>query len=180
MTKPKLDLSLEETYNIFYLGIKDISEFDANWNITNATVEITPPGFPKVAVTFTPKAINLFKSSQLGVTCGEDEDCVPLPDGIYTVKYSVHPNSLYFVEKSFMRVNNIRCQHGDAFLKVDFSTSCNPAQKREDKNYLNDIAALIDGAVAASNKCDEVSAYKYYNKAKQLIDNFHKHGCGCS
>lgn len=179
MAVPKLDIKLEETYNSYYIGFSDIGEYPTAWNVTNATAEVTPPGFPKIAVTFTPKAVNIYKSSQLGITCDEDDDCVPLPDGIYTIKYSIHPNSVYFIEKSFMRVNNIRCEYGQAYLKVDFSCNCDPQQKHKDKRALHDIAVLIDGAVAESNNCNVERAYEYYNKAKQLLRNFHKSGCQC-
>jgi len=179
MKTPKLDISLAESYNVYYLNIKDISEYDSNWNITTPSCEITVPGFPKVNVPFTPKSENFYKSSQLNLTCDEDTECIPLPDGIYTVKYSVHPNALYFIEKSFMRVNAIRCTYGEAFLKVDFSSSCNKEEKAKDKSTLKLISILIEGSVAAANDCDCEKAYKWYNKAKQMLDNFHKEGCGC-
>lgn len=180
MNAPKLNITLAETYNQYYLNIKDISEYDVDWNITQSTCEITPPGFPKVNVPFTAKAENFYKASQLNIGCDEQDDCITIPDGIYTVKFSIHPNAKYFVEKSFMRVNNIRCEYGEAFLKVDFTSTCNKEQKAKDKGYLSSVRMLIEGSMAATNDGDCDKAYKWYNKAKQMLTNFHKTGCGCN
>lgn len=176
MASPSLDISLAETYNVYYLAIKDISSYPNAYNITNPSIEITPPGYNKKGLTFTPQAVNVFKSSQLGITC-EDEDELPLPDGVYKVKYSINPNTTQYVEKHFMRVNAIRCEYGEAFLKSDFAINCECSKNRKDKNVLLSIQLLIEGSIAAANDCDVEGANKYYAKAKQLLDNFQK--CNC-
>lgn len=177
MAVPILDITLVETYNLYYIAITDISEYPPNWNIQNVSFEVTPPGFLKINVPFTPKSTNYYKSSHLGITCGVDEDCVPLPDGIWKMKYSIKPNSTYWVEKSFMRVNQIRCDYGEAFLKVDLLDECSK-NKKQLKDKLQQINILIEGSVAAANACDFERATKYYEKAKFMLDNFNK-DCNC-
>lgn len=178
MSSPILDITLVESYNNFFLAIGDISTYPTNYTITSPTLEITPPGFNKISVVFSPKNVNYYKSDQIGITCGEENECVPLIDGIYTLKYSIHPSDKYFVEKQFMRVNGIRNEYSKAFLKVDLM-DCSSLNKKKDKAYLRNIAILIDGAVAETNNCDVDLAYKYYKKAKQLLDNFYKSECNC-
>lgn len=175
---PFLDITLHETYNKYYLGIVDISDYPPSWTITNASLEITPPGYNKISVPVTARGVNLYKSSQLGLTCDEDgEDLMPLPDGVYTVKFSIHPNSTYLTEKSFMRIAGILCQYGEAYLKVDLAHHCSCADKSRDKAYLSSVRMLIEGAVAEVNNCNTEKGYKYYAKAKQMLDNFGKTGC---
>jgi hypothetical protein len=167
---PQLDITIQDSFNTYYLSIADISEYPAAWTVSNATCEVTVPGFPKKAVTFTAKSVNNYKSSHLGITCNEEDDCVPLPDGIYTVKYSVAPNAVYFVEKSFMRVHQLRCRYGNAFLKADLADNLKSGEKRTLKKELYRVASLMEGAVAEANNCDTEAAYKYYRKASQILD----------
>lgn len=175
MATPKINITLQETFNRYYLSVADLSQYPANWNITNPSLEITPPGWNKVNVPFTPKTVSHYMSSHLGITCDEDMDMV-LPDGIYLIKYSIHPNLTYFVEKSFMRVHNLRCQYETAFLKLNLSQCCTSQKQIVLQKELDKIDMLINASVAAANACDSVMAYNHYNLAQQLLNSL---DCNC-
>lgn len=171
---PKLDLFFPETYDVYLLGVADITEYPQNWNIQNASLEITPPGFNKVNVVFTPKSVNYYKSNHLDITCDDLEECMPLPDGMYTVKYSIHPNLTYVVEKTFMRVEQLMCQFGETLLTIDLETD----KGKPDRTKLHQVFLLIQGAVFAGRKGDGISATANYDKAKKILDGMSKN-CAC-
>lgn len=175
MATPKINITLQETFNRYYLSVADLSQYPTNWNITNPSLEITPPGFNKVNVAFTPKTVSHYTSSHLGITCDEDMD-MALPDGIYLLKYSIHPNLTHFVEKSFMRVYNIWCQYEEKFLELNLSQCCPNKKQSMLQRELDKIDMLINSSVAAANACDSERAYREYNLAQQLLNNL---DCNC-
>jgi len=163
-----LDINLVDTYNVESIGFADISTYDPSYTISNATFEITPPGFNKVSVTFTPKQVNIYNASNLNLGVGTGTQ---LPDGIYTITYSVFPNLTYTVTKSFMRTTLIKCLYKRVFLAMDTKCNCSPLNKTDLRNKLRDIALLIDGSIASASECDIINAEAKYNKAMFLLKN---------
>jgi hypothetical protein len=62
-TSPILDFVVVDTHNTLTLGLADTSFYPTNFNVINPTFEITPPSFPKVAVTFTKGTLTVFNSN---------------------------------------------------------------------------------------------------------------------
>lgn len=176
MASPNLDLLLIETYSTKTLGIADISIYPSGFTISNPSMEITVPGYNKVNVTFTPRNANVYRSEDLGVFC--DDECVDLPDGIYTVKYSVNPNVTNYVEKSFIRVENIKCRYMSAFLTLDLNKDCAVPMTDNNRRELENIRLLIEGSVAAANTCDEVNSRALYRKADDRLSKL-LNNCNC-
>lgn len=160
-----LDLTIFNTYQSTSLGIIDVSLYDGN--IINPSLEITPPGFPKVNVEFTPDNINIYNSIHLLPNCDSE---IPLPDGIYTIKYSIQPNQINYVEKSFIRVEEIKCKYQKILLAVDNNCSCNTSGASDLKRQLRSIKLLIEGSIASTNNCDYKTATEMYRKAYSLLD----------
>lgn len=158
-----LDLYLIDTKNSLTLGVADISSYPKNFIISSPSLEVTPPGYNKVSLPFTPKAANFYRASDLGITCS---GCAELPDGIYLIKYSVHPVSTNFVEKSFIRVEQLKNKYLDAFLKLDLE--CSPT---ENDIKLKKVKLLVEGSIAASLNCDMEKAYRLYKKAEDMLNN---------
>jgi hypothetical protein len=172
---PSLDLNIAHTHNIKTIGVADASTYEPNFIITSPNLEITPPGYPKVSLPFIARSVNIFNSNNLGITNCLDENLLStLPDGIYKLKYTIQPALSNYVEKSFFRVDAIKCRYMKAQLSIDFNTECcnNSTEKT-----LQRVRLLIDGAVASGNKCDEVSAMKKYKQASKLLDSFKN--CDC-
>lgn len=176
-----LDITLVPTYTIKKLGIADISVYPSStFVITNPTIEVTPPGWQKVAIPFTAKGVNILDSDNLGMTSDSASvsDLAQLPDGIYTIKYSFSPANKYFVEKRFLRMDLLECKYANAFLKLDLDV-CDLEIKKYRKSMLAKIRLFMDGAMAASNNCDCVLAIQLYKKASELLDEFIDGQCEC-
>lgn len=167
----KLDLDILRNHSTKRIVITDESLY-GEIVPSNATLEITPPGWSKITVPFTPNSANSYTSVNLGLSCDE---YVPLPDGIYHLKYSVFPNSTNFVEKTFMRVDKLICKYGKILLNLQLEKDC--GVKGTDIDKINNIRMLIEGAVAAANDCDNDLAYMLYDKANCLLDQIKK--CDC-
>src|SRR5690349_18187001 len=99
MADLKLDILVIPTYNSLTLGVIDISTYPASPPISSPVITITiPNGFGSVSLPFVPNNFNVFNSLILGLSAPGD-DLTPLPDGVYTLIYSVDPASINFVTK---------------------------------------------------------------------------------
>ena len=174
----KLDILVIPTYNSKTLGVADASIYSSYPPlVSSATIQINVPGFGLFTLPFDVNDFNIFTTSNLGITPVGIEQ--PLPDGVYHLKYSVAPASIYFVEKSIMRIEQIQEKFDGAFMKLDMM-ECDRAIKTQAKVDLNTIYFFIQGAVAAANNCAVDEATKLYNQADRMLDNFLRNNCGCS
>jgi hypothetical protein len=178
MADLKLDIIVVPTYNILNLAVMDASVYPNNPPIVSgATIAIDVPGFDLVSLPFVVGELNIFTSSNLGISAvGVSE---PLPDGIYHLKYSIAPSTVNFVQKTIMRVDVLQEKFDEAFMKLDMM-ECDRAIKTQAKVDLNTIYFFIQGAIAAANNCAEVEANKLYTQADKMLNNFIKNNCGCS
>lgn len=168
LTEPKLDFILLDSHSPFNLVIGDTSQYPEGFTPVSPTLEVTPPGFGIKSVSFTPKSIQVLNASNIGLIC--DEECdVELPDGIYTIKYSIAPAYQYYTQKSILRVDALYAQLDTAFLALELS--CNPL-RTQDRTKLNEIEIYIQGAIAAAANCANKLAMELYAKAKRLLDDF--------
>lgn len=165
-----LDIQLIETYSLNTLALADISDYD-NLVIKNPTLELSVPGFNKQVIFFTPKQINVYTAADLQIDCDKEAG---LPDGIYTIKYSIFPNTTNYVEKYFFRTNLIEDRYQQTVLSLlQGKCSCKSDYNKE----VLSIRLLIEGALAASNKNQVELAYQHYNKAATKIDRLKN--CNC-
>lgn len=178
MADLNLDILVIPTYNSKILGIADISTYPDSPPISAPTIEITVPGFGLVSLPFVPNEFNVFNSTILEITAVGD-DLTPLPDGVYTLTYSVTPAFENFVTKTIMRVEQLQEKFDEAFMKLDMM-ECDMAIKKQSKVELNTIYFFIQGAIAAANNCAVDAANKLYIQAARQLANFTRNGCGCS
>jgi hypothetical protein len=178
MADLKLDIIVVPTYNVLNLAVMDASVYPDNPPlVSGATIDIDVPGFGLVSLPFIIEELNIFTSSNLGISAvGVSE---PLPDGIYHLKYSTAPSTVNFVEKTIMRVDLLQQKFDEAFMTLDMM-ECDRAIKTQSKVDLTTINFFIQGAIAAANNCAEVEANKLYTQADKMLNNFIKNNCGCS
>jgi len=178
MADLKLDIIVVPTYNVFNLAIMDASTYpDDPPLVSGATIDIDVPGFGLVSLPFIVGELNIFTSSNLGISAvGVSE---PLPDGIYHLRYSIAPATTNFVEKTIIRVDKLQEKFDEAFMKLDMM-ECDRAIKTQAKVDLNTVYFFIQGSIAAANNCAEVEANKLYTQANKMLNNFIKTNCGCS
>lgn len=169
-----LDILILDTHDVKTLGIGDISTYPIGVTIVNPSIQITPPSALKVTLPFTAKNLTIYNSNTLGITCSEtDCDSIDLPDGIYQIKYTITPADTRFVEKSFLRTEQIQRDLGIAFLSTGIN-QCGGKAGKIKKEQLDDIMNLIQGAIADSNNCNAISAMNKYVLASSLLQNFNK------
>ena len=178
MANLKLDILVVPTYSVLTLGVADASTYPTNPPVVSEpSIEIDIPGFGTKILPFVPGEINVFTSSNLGIT---DVGCnQPLPDGIYRIKYSVAPAYANYVEKSILRVERLQEKFDSAFLQLNMM-ECDRALKTQSSVTLNTINFFIQGAIAAANNCAEYESNTLYAQADNMLNNFLKSNCGCS
>lgn len=157
----KLNLSPTETHQTTMLGIADVSDYQGT-PINTVSFEITAPGFAKQNIPFTPKSENIYTAADLGLGCDDST----LPDGLYTIKYTVNANT--FIEKTFFRTTNITCQVQKLLLSL-LSGDC------EDWDTYKSAKLMVEGAVAAANNCQPQMAISLFAQAKKILKN----NCNC-
>lgn len=180
MSTPVLDILVIPTYNTMTLGVADTSVYLDPPLMTSPTIEITPPAFNMVSLTFNMTELNIYTSATLGITAPGDPT-LPLPDGVYYITYHALYNmvTLYTVTKSIMRIDQLQEKFDSAFMKLDMM-ECDKAIKTQAKVDLNSIYFFIQGAVAAANNCAILEAEKLYATADRMLNRFISGNCGCS
>jgi len=176
----KLDFLVVPTYNIETLGVVDASTYPTDPpSVSAPSLDVTVPGFGKVSgIPFIPLEFNIVNSTILGLTIPGDP-LLPLPDGVYTLRYSVAPAYANYVEKNIMRVDKLQEKFDNAFMKLDMM-ECDKAIKTQAKVDLTTVYFFIQGSIAAANSCAVIESEKLYNQANKMLDRFIKNNCGCS
>ena len=173
-----LDILVLPTYDKNTLAIKDISTYpDDPPVVENPTLEIVIPGFPTVYPSFIPEEVNVFNSTDLGITTIGNEE--PLPDGIYCFKYTIDPPLENCAERSILRVDQLQEKFDEAFMQLDMM-ECDQAIRKQSKVELLTIYFFIQGAIAAANNCANIEATKLYQKAERMLGTVINSDCGCS
>ena len=177
ITLPNLKLALWDLHDQSTFGLVDISSYEAVPLAEDVALQITAPGYETVNVTFYPNNVNIYKCSDLGITCGPTE-CCPLPDGIYHVKYTVKLTSATpttinttFIEKTFIKIDQILCKFDHMFAKVDLECNCGNTKQKRYKNTLEEVDLMIAAAVSAANDCNANAAFQLYQKADEILNN---------
>lgn len=173
-----LNIVVVPTYNTKTLGIADASVYPTTPPVVSGpTIEITPPGFDKVILPFSVDDFTVYTSSTLHIS-EAGEPYVPLPDGVWFLKYSVAPAYENYVEKSIMRVDQLQEKFDSAFMKLDMM-ECDKAIKTQSKIDLMSVYFFIQGSIAAANNCAVEEANKLYIQANKMLDIFINSDCGC-
>lgn len=178
MADLKLDILVIPTYNLLTLAIADASIYpDTPPAVVSPLIEIDVPGFGVTVLPFDFNDLNIFTSSNLGITeAGQD---LPLPDGIYRLKYSIAPAATNYVEKTILRVDKLQEKFDNAFLQLNMM-ECDRAIKTQSSVDLNTINFFIQGAIASANNCAEYESNKLYIQADNMLNTFLNSNCGCS
>lgn len=179
MADLKLEILIIPTYNKFTLGVADASIYPTDPpNVVAPTIDITIPDLGTISLPFAVQDFNVYTSTNLGIT-PVGSPAVPLPDGIWSFKYSVTPEYENFVERTFMRTELIQEKFDEAFMKLDMM-ECDLAIKTQSKVDLSSINFFIQGSIAAANNCAVQTSNKLYQQADMMLNNFIKNNCNCS
>lgn len=176
-------LSLQEipSNNCRFLRIADNSWYNPNIPVTNAILEVTPPGFSCPVVFPVTKLFNTaLNSSLLKIAPASSYgDLLPLPDGVYAIKYSIAPNNELYIEYDLFR----NCQLTQRYMKSIcdlFSEQCDKTSREfaEARRKLIWIKELIDASKYMVEECGQAKkGIELYNEASRLLSDVN--GCGC-
>lgn len=168
---PELDLFIMDSHDVRLLVITDISYYPSLFTITSPTLSIKIPGYSRERmIPFIPREINVFGANTLEIGCaGTSCKDMPLPDGVYTLKYAIIPAYQYNVTKTFLRVDALCQKYDEVFLHLEMF-QCDMQTKRNKKMELEKAELLIQGAIAAANKCATDLAMELYQKAQSILN----------
>ncbi len=161
------------TYSTYTMAVVDASVYSVA--PVSPKIDISVPGFNTITIVFSPNQLNLYNSTNLGITA-VGSPVVPIPDGVYTLKYYTTTES---VTKTIMRVDQLQEKFDGAFMKLDMM-ECDMAIKKQQKVILDSIYYFIQGAIAAANNCAVDTANKLYKQAENMLRNFSTEDCGCT
>ena len=170
MEKNILNIKYENTFDLYSIGISDVSYYK-NTTIQTPTIEVTTPVSPKKSMQFIPNKTNIFRSNDLGINCNSDEISI-LPDGIYTFKYSIFPFSENYVEKKFFRIEQLICDLEQYFLTLEFS-DCKCDTSSQFKK-IQEIKFLSESIIANANNCRYEVAIELYKIAQKELEKLNK------
>lgn len=168
-----LDILVVPTYSVYTMAVVDASVYSVA--PSSPKIDITVPGFNPITIVFSPNQLNLYNSTNLGLT-SVGASTLPIPDGVYTLKYYTTTES---ITKTIMRVDQLQEKFDNAFMKLDMM-ECDMAIKKQQKVVLDSIYYFIQGAIAAANNCAIDTANKLYKQADNMLRNFATEDCGCT
>lgn len=172
-----LILSIPESNDCRVQNIFDSSIYNSSYIISNAILEVTPPGYDCPVILNTSKNFNiLLNTSNLHLSQSSNGLIVNnLPDGIYHYKYSIDPNLRSFVEYDVLRTCKIMSKYRDAIRNIFDKRSTYTFDIFNQKlNSLLYISHLIEAAKAmvADDNQNNSSAIELYNEANTLLKDY--------
>lgn len=106
-----LGLSIDNTLTCSTLRISDASVYQVGQPILNALLEVTTPqGKCPIVFNVTSNFNVILNVNNLEVIQTIDFEKYSLSDGLYSIRYSINPNSKLFIETSYFRtckINNL-------------------------------------------------------------------------
>jgi len=148
MAKHTLNLEVFDTRNTCIFLIKDTSIYADNVPVECPYLDILLPGFscttrievtPGFDLSLTACDLNI-QTRDCGVTMND------LPDGVYSIKYSVAPNEYVFVEYNYLRVTNLLNKLDNIYCGLNLS-NCEPPYKTKEKlKQIREIESYIKAA----------------------------------
>ncbi len=173
-TLPILQLSIVDLRSANVIAISDLSTYATLPDFANVSLQLTLPNSDTIGVTFYPGQVNIYKCVDLGLTCG-DSGCTPLPDGIYSLTYSVFDTTgllIDSIDQKFIKIDTIKCKYQKQFLNLNIDGYCHNHSQKKYNEELRRIKLYIDGSVSACNGSNYVLSYDLYTKADFLLGNF--------
>lgn len=169
MAQHILQIQVGQTYNEGVFIVEDTSIYTPSLPVSNQSLQITPPGFsvPTVITTTVQNFRFVLNACALGITSpgGCSNMCPNIPDGVYSIYYSVSPNTNVFVGYQYMRIVSAINRLNGYLCKLQLP-NCLPS---EELTYeLNNITLIRNYLISAQtnvndlhNFQDGVNQYRY-------------------
>jgi hypothetical protein len=170
-----VNLELEVVFdnNPKSFAIHDISEYHDKIAIEFGVLEITPPGF-ETAEIFNVKPFfkTKFNASVLNINKAKTyKSLADLPDGIYSIKYSIKPNKKTMIEYDYFR-NTLQIQRYASIACALMTEKCQLSLEdyTKRKRELVETKFLIDSAKFLAEECGKPrEAIRIYKEADEKL-----------
>lgn len=178
--KHQLSLEVPDTNNPRVFRIFDTSLYSSLLDITCGTLSITSPGFNQpVNIEVLPHFNLILNACTLGIQssgCGSSSE--RLPDGIYTIRYSVSPNDKVYVEYLYLRETQLLNKYFSQLCEIELA-ACEPAPDVKDQlNELRLIKSFLDAAKAKVEVCGSPSqGMELMMYAQKRLQKFEGRSC---
>ena len=159
----QLDIYIDKQFlNPKLLVIKDGSYYNPDIEVTNAYLEILPPGFHEnILLEVEPNFLEIIDSNILELTTPcKDKSLSELSDGLWTIRYSICPNDKLYVEYTFLRNVKQLIEFRKLYCELE---SCPSNELEEKLKKLKIIESYIKGAEYKA-ECGQ------YNQSLELYD----------
>lgn len=146
--KHQLFLEIPDTNNVKVFRITDTSIYADSLERKCPTLQITSPGYTQPVSIEVLTGFNLvLNACTLGLlNSGCDSESPQLPDGVYSIRYSVSPNDKIYVDYYHLRVSQTRNILNNEYGRLELA-ACEP--NRDVKERLVELR-LIDSYIKAA------------------------------
>jgi hypothetical protein len=177
--KTELDIYIEDLVNPKIIVVKDASYYNPNLAVTGAKLDMQYPNSSNYITIPVGKEFSyIINSNTIGLTdVNHSENLSELPDGIYTIKYSICPNKELYVEYSFLRNTKQVIKFNNLYCSIDID-KCSRRKYSEDLIKLRNIKDLIDSAKYLADCGKYVKSIEIYDYVNELLSEFSS-DCNC-
>jgi len=176
----QLDIYIEKILNPKLLIVKDASWYNPDIAVTNAKLDLQyPNSLDYVNIPVGKNFTYVINSNTIGLTNVTRTDALSeLPDGLWTIKYSICPNDELFVEYTFLRNVKQLIKFHNLYCQIEIE-KCNKKNYLEDLKTIRSIKDIIDAAQYMADDCGKYEkAIELYDYADGLLSEFTK-DCKC-
>ncbi len=164
--EPILNFLIPETYDARILQITDLSDWKHLIKETTYIDITTPARKHPVTKYYNKERETIYNSKTLELTCSEDCELTPLPDGIYHIKIYVCEGGKFSYERYYLRTVKFLLELDR--LLIDMSLGdCKP--KLEFWEKFSQIELMIKAALANVRDGNISEAMSIYNKALEQL-----------
>lgn len=168
-------INVPDHLNKCILRIEDFSVYNPILPFSAPSVLVQPPGFP--CVEFNLLNANVEQNFVLNLNaCNlelQDSNCGfvqnNLPDGIYTVEFSVAPNDILYHKVYHLRTTILSNLLLDKYLELSLLNDDPTLETRSKLNNLTLIENYLNAGKAYAKNGDCKNAIKMYEYAKKLM-----------
>ncbi len=176
----QLDIYIEKILNSKLLIVKDASYYNPDIAVTNAKLDLQYPNSNSyINIPVGKNFTYIINSNTIGLTDVNRTDALAeLPDGLWTIRYSICPNDELFVEYTFLRNVKQLIRFHNLYCQIEIE-KCQRKHYLEDLETIRGIKDIIDAAQYMADDCGKYEkALELYDYADSLLDEFTQ-DCKC-
>jgi len=180
MANHVLSLEIPTVLNPYILKVFDTSVYSPLVGLHNPRLQIAAPGFTCLTeLIFEPCSSPTYTACDLGL---QTENCgtsyVNLPDGIYTIKYSVDLDCKVYVSYNHLRMTCALNRYEKILCTLSISDCDPPVKIKQKLRDLHLIKMYLEAARAKVETCHEnQEGMTLFNYAVKLLNKFECRNC---